>query len=73
MGVGFDAFFWLWDADFCEGVDGAGECFFSADVFVDFEGFYELVADPEVGVERGHGILEDHGDAFPADAAELFL
>ncbi|MCY1181289.1 hypothetical protein D9M73_217860 [compost metagenome] len=41
-----------------------------------FEHFLDLVADGVVGVERGHRVLEDHGDVLahhlaPLTAAEL--
>ena len=34
-------------------------------------GFDELLADPQVGIERGHGVLENHAHAFAADGAGL--
>ena len=35
--------------------------------------FDDLVADGVDGVERGHRLLEDHGDVFAADGAHLPL
>src|SRR5215475_748671 len=34
-------------------------------------GFADLVADPDHRIERGHRLLEDHGDAIAADLAHL--
>ncbi len=73
MGIGMDAFFRLGDADFGEGVDGPGEGGLSGDVFVKGERFGDLVAHLHEGIERGHRVLEDHGDAFSTDFAELSL
>jgi hypothetical protein len=58
--VGMDAFFGFRDADFGEGIDGAVEGGGAAHVFVEFERLDDLIADFHVGVQRGHGILEDH-------------
>ena len=73
VGVGMDALFGIGDADLGEGVDGAGECGFSAELLVEFERLGELVADAHEGVERGHRILEDHRDALAADFQEFLL
>lgn len=37
---------------------------------VEGKGFEELLADGEDGVEAGHGLLKDHGDAASAEALE---
>ena len=39
----------------------------AAEALVAGEGFGKLGAHPEVGVEGGHGVLEDHADALAAD------
>ena len=42
-------------------------------VAVQFQGFGELAADGEDGVQRGHRLLEDHGDAVAADGAHFLF
>ena len=37
------------------------------------DGFGDLVADAHDGVERGHGLLEDHGDGAAAVRAHLIF
>lgn len=71
--VGLDAIFGIGDADGIEGFDGEGEGVAEAHAFVDFERLGELFGDLQVGIQAGHGILKDHGDAVAADFAELLL
>ena len=71
--VGMDAALGLGDADFREGFDGAVEGFLAADVFMEGERLDELGADLHEGIQRGHGILENHGNALAADFAQFFL
>ncbi len=33
--------------------------------------FHQLILDLHVGIQRGHGVLEDHGDLLGADLVEL--
>ena len=40
---------------------------------VDLQGLGDLPADGQHRVQRGHGLLEDHGDLAPPDAAHLVL
>jgi hypothetical protein len=69
--VGLDALFGIGDADFRERLDGAVEGLGALESLVQFQRFGQLLGDPQVGVQRGHRILEDHRDALAADAAEL--
>ena len=73
MGVAVDAGFGIGDADFGEGFDGASARFVALDVEMESERLGELVHNLEVGIERGHGILEDHGDALASNGAQVFL
>ena len=41
--------------------------------FVSADGFGNLRADAENGIERGHGLLKDHGDAAAANGAPVGL
>ena len=40
---------------------------------MDGERLHDLQADPEHRIERGHRLLEDHGDLAAADAAHLLV
>jgi len=42
-------------------------------VLVDDERFHDLQSDGEHRIERGHGLLEDHGDVAAAQLAHLRL
>ena len=70
MRVGLNPLLGVGDADLSEGLDGAGEGRLSLDSLMDLQGLRQLPGDREVGVEGGHGILEDHGDFLAADLAE---
>lgn len=71
--VGLDALFGLGDADFFEGCDGSVKRFFSFHSLVDFEGFGELSGNFEVGIQAGHGVLEDHGDLLSPDLSQFLF
>jgi hypothetical protein len=57
------------EADTGEDLDGAGLGFLPAHVGVHDERFRDLVPDRVQGGERGHRLLEDHGDAPAAEGA----
>ncbi len=38
---------------------------------VQHQHFHQLILDLHVGIQRGHGVLEDHGDLLGADLVEL--
>ena len=61
------------NADLLEGLDGAAEGGLALESFMEFEGLGELGGDAHGGIERGHGVLENHGDLLASDAAERFL
>ncbi|MNY00831.1 hypothetical protein D3C86_1333400 [compost metagenome] len=61
------------DADGFEHLDGALAGGGAVDLLVEHDGFHDLLADREDGVERGHGVLRDQGDAVAADLAHLGL
>ena len=73
VGIAVDAGFGFGDADFGERFDGAGAGLVAFDVEMQGEGLDELVDNLEVGIEGGHGILEDHRDALAANGEEVFL
>ena len=68
--VGAEAFFGFGDADLAEPGDDFGVLVFDVGS-MQGEGFGELGADGEDGVEGGGGFLEDVGDVASAHAAEL--
>jgi hypothetical protein len=41
------------------------------DVLMGPNGLHDLLPDPVVGVQRGHGVLEDHADLAPPDVLHL--
>ena len=49
-----------------------GRAVAEAHAFVDFERLGELFGDLQVGIQAGHGILKDHGDAVAADLRSCF-
>ncbi len=51
--------------------DGLPPCFGFRDAVMSEDGFGDLVADAHDGVEGGHGLLEDHGNARAAKLAQL--
>ena len=59
------------DADGLQHGEAAGQRVWAGDFFVDQQRFDELLTDAQVGVERGHRILENHADAPAADGAQL--
>ena len=69
--VEVDAFVGVVDADGFEGGEGALAGCGLGEIFVDEQRLHELVADPHVGIQGGHGILENHRDAFSADGTGL--
>jgi hypothetical protein len=60
----------LGDAHALEERDRGGPRLGLAHAAVGDQNLGHLPADPEIGIERGHGVLEDHGDAAAADAVE---
>ena len=46
---------------------------FATQAFVQGQHLVDLLFDAVQRVERGHGLLKDHGDAVAADAAQLVL
>ena len=55
------------DSDGIKHREGAAEGIATGNLFVNEKRLDELFADPQVGIERGHRILENHGDALAAD------
>jgi hypothetical protein len=54
-----------------EGGEGAlAGCGFG-EIFVDEQRLHELIADPHVGIQGRHGVLENHRDALAADGTGL--
>ncbi len=71
VGVLSDAFGGLWDSDVGHGLECDVERVLGLDVLVEEDGLDDLVSDGVDGVERGHGLLEDHGDVVAADLSHL--
>lgn len=71
VGVGLNAFFGIRNTDFFQGFDGSVKGFLAFDAFVKLKRLHELGGDFEVGIERSHGILEDHGDPLAPNFAEF--
>ena len=61
------------DAHEAKELDGARPRLRRAHPEMDLRGLGQLAADGEHGVERGHRLLEDHGDLATAHAAHLLL
>lgn len=57
------------DADLFQKLHGTGAGLGLADIAVQQQGFHKLVTDGVGRVERGHRLLEDHGDAVSAQVA----
>ena len=55
------------DADGIKHRKGAAEGIATGNLFVNEKRLDELFADPQVRIERGHRILENHGDALASD------
>ena len=63
----------LGDADLGQQFRRLFPCGAALQPFVEHEGFRDLVAHREHGVERGHRLLEDHGNVLAPDAPPLLL
>ena len=61
------------DADLAQKVDRARERFLLGNLLVRANGLDDLVADAVHGVERRHGLLEDHGHVVAAHLAVFLL
>ena len=69
--VGVDAALGLGDADERQELDDPRPRLRLREAAVEAQRLGELGADPVERVERGHRLLEDHGDLLAADAVEL--
>ena len=69
-GVGLGDALWVGQADLGEDVDGRDLGFLLSPGEVGGQDLRHLVADGDHGIQAGDGVLEDHGDAPPADLAE---
>ena len=61
------------NGDVVHGVDGAVRSLLSWKCIVGEDGFGDLVADAHDRVERGHGLLKNHGDARAAELAHVIV
>src|SRR6267142_1252297 len=59
----------LGDPDQAQHVDGLFPGLLAGHVAMQADSLGDLVADPHYGIERGHRLLEDHGDAIAPDRA----
>ena len=73
VGIVIQARFGPGNADHLEELHGPLARLALAHVEVQFQRLGDLAADGEHRIERGHGILEDHGDAVAANVPQLIL
>ncbi len=73
VGIGVEALAGRADADTLERFDGQLAGLGPAELLMELDGFDDLIAHGEDGVEAGHRLLEDHGDFVAADFAHLSL
>ena len=69
--IHFQPMFGLGNAGFIEHGQGAIRGGGAGDFFVDHQRLDQLLPDAQERIERGHRVLEDHGNAPAADAIEL--
>ena len=71
VGVVAKARFWVWQGHFLHGGEhAAADLHAGKPGSVSAEGLGDLVADAHNRVQRGHGLLEDHGACAAAEAAD---
>ncbi len=63
----------LGDAGFCQQFNGCLRPWGPGEPFLEHQDLGDLLANGHQRVERGHGLLEDHGDVATAHAAHLAL
>jgi hypothetical protein len=73
MGIILQALLGRWYADISQELHASCVQVFVAHPFMDHDGLPDLVADGKDGIEGGHGLLEDHGDAISANPLHLFF
>ncbi len=71
MRVAAGALLGLRDGDVAHAFDGPAAGIGFRDALVSEHGFGDLVADAHDGIEGGHGLLKNHGDAGAAKLTEL--
>src|SRR5690606_30657009 len=72
-GPGTHALFGIAYADFLERRDGTAPGLAARHAEMQHQRLDQLVADAHVGVQRGHRVLEDDGDALAAYTSQLLL
>ena len=70
MRIGFEPLGGRWDAHQLEQLHGAGTGFGAAGLAMAQDGLDDLLSHGEGGIERGHGVLEDHADLVAANVAQ---
>ena len=68
--VGASSLFGIAYPDLLHHLDGPALGLFTGNFLVNEDGFGHLIDDSQVGVKATHGILKDHGYAFPPDGPE---
>ena len=71
VGIAVEAVGGVVDTDGFHHGECAGKGVAAGDFFVYEQWLDELLADPHVGIERGHRVLENHADAFASDGSKL--
>jgi hypothetical protein len=61
------------DADQAKQLDSTLLCLWGIELLMKGDGFADLVAHRVDGVQRRHGLLEDHGDLVAANVAHLLI
>ncbi len=67
MGVAVEGNMRVPDAHFFQEFNAALSCLGPGQVFVHLQGFNQLLADGQIGVQTGHWVLENHGNITTPD------
>ena len=73
MRVGLEALVRFGNADQLQQLQSACRSRLAAQAFVQGQHLVDLLLDAVQRVQRGHGLLKDHGDAVAANAAQFVL
>ena len=71
MRITADALDGVLNADILQGLDAQLDRALSLDLLVNQQRFDQLIFDAQIRIQRRHRVLENHGDAFAADAIRI--